>query len=60
VKTTTVAILAALLLGLAGCGGNEHNKAPGVVENKTPQPTTGTAGTKAPTPSPTTTAGTTG
>jgi hypothetical protein len=53
------ATLCALLLalggfGLTGCGSDDSKQGPGVVEEKTPQPTSGTAGTKAPTPPPST------
>jgi hypothetical protein len=56
---TAAATLSALLLGLGGfgltaCGSDGPKKGPGVVEEKTPQPTSGTAGTKAPTPTPST------
>ena len=61
---TTASILSALLLalggfGLAGCshGRNGPNSKTTGLNEKPSQPTTGTAGTKAPTPPPSTTTG---
>jgi hypothetical protein len=54
----TAAVIAFGGFGLAGCGGKERNdKGPGIVGEKTPQPTTGSHGTQSPTPSRTSTAG---